>query len=209
MPDAIRLLTLPMEIRCHIYSFIYLEKRIVGFLQPKSHYTKTALFLSCQQLHQETLEYYYGRNTFSLPLWQRFAVSDWRFLPRHFDLVKVLHLEAKAFFCKSSSGSGKISEHTKNCQRRLEKYLKAIFWANQGVVAPNLKTLIFVDSVPTHSYDREYWDRVIETSKETLDGYVQVFEKLHIGVGEVVVKLQKEYFLGEDDESEVLDRSLD
>lgn len=53
------------------------------------------------------------------------------------------------------------------------------------------------------------WDRVIETSKETLDGYVQVFEKLHIGVGEVVVRIQKEYFLGEDDESEVLDRSLD
>ena len=76
-------------------------------------------------------------------------------------------------------------------------------------MAPNLKTLIFADSVPTHSYDRGYWDRVIETSKETLEGYVQVFEKLHIGVGEVVVKLRKEYFLGEDDESEVLDRSLD
>ena len=207
MSDPMHLLTLPLEIRCHIYSFIYLENRIVGFLQPKSHYTKTALFLSCQQLYHETLEYYYGRNTFSLPLRQRFAMSDWRFLPRHFDLVKVLHLEANTFFWTFSS---EPSEHTKNCQRRLEKYLKAIFWANQGVVAPNLKTLIFVDSVPTHGYDRGYWDRVIDASKEILDGYVRVFEKLHIGVGEVVVNIQKEHFPGDDDdESEVLDPSLD
>ena len=76
-------------------------------------------------------------------------------------------------------------------------------------MVPNLRTLIFVDSVPTHSYDKGYWDRVIETAKEILDGYVQVFEKLHIGVGEVVVNIQKEYFVGDDDESEELDRSLD
>lgn len=46
-----------MEIRCHIYSFIYLEDRIVSFLHPKSYYTKTVPFLSCRQLNQDTLEY--------------------------------------------------------------------------------------------------------------------------------------------------------
>lgn len=195
---------LPIEIRYHIYSFIYLEHRIVNFLRPKSHYPKTALFLSCHQLHQETLEYYFGSNTFSLPLRQRFAMSDWRFMPRHFNLVKMLHLEANTFFWESSSNSEKVVEHTKNCQRRLGKYLKAIFWANQGTLAPNLKTLIFADRVPTN-HDQLYWDRNTETSKGRLDAYVRVFEELHVRVGQVVVQINRGDFRERDDESEMFD----
>ena len=56
MPDGSRLLTLPMEIRWHIYSFIYLEHLVVDFLRPKIHYPKTALFLACRQLNRESLE---------------------------------------------------------------------------------------------------------------------------------------------------------
>ena len=204
MSDTNHLLTLPMEIRSHIYSFIYIENRIVNFLHPKSYYIKTALFLSCRQLYRETLKYYYSRNTFSLPLHQRFAVSDWRFLPRHFDLIKELRLEANTFFWKSSSDSVKTSEHTKNCQRRMEKYLKAIFWVNQGSLAPNLKTLIFADRVPT-SNAKWYWDQDVDTSKKRLEGYVQVFERLQIGVGQVVVEIKQHQLHGTDDESEVLD----
>lgn len=195
MPDTIHLLTLPLEIRSHIYSFIYLENRNVNFLHPKSHYIKTALSLSCQQLYQETLDYYYGKNTFSLPLRQSFAMSDWHFLPRHFDLIKVLRLEATAFFWNSSSGSLKTSEHTKFCQRRMEKYLKALFWVDQASLAPNLKTLIFADRMPT-SHDSWGWDQGINTSKERLEGYVQVFERLQIGVGQVVVDIEPNHFRG-------------
>lgn len=204
MSNKLHLLMLPIEIRYHIYSFIYLEHRIVNFLRPKSHYPKTALFLSCHQLHQETLEYYFGSNTFSLPLCQRFAMSDWRFMPRHFNLVKMLHLEANTFFWESSSNSEKVAEHTKNCQRRLRKYLTAIFWANQGTLAPNLKTLIFADRVPTN-HDHLYWDRNTETSKERLDAYVRVFEELHVRVGQVVVKINRGDFRERDDESEMFD----
>ena len=189
MSHRVLLLTLPMEIRCHIYSFIYLEHRIVNFLLPKSHHLKTALSLSCHQLHHEILDYYYSKNTFSLPLQQRFAVSDWQFLPRHFDLVRMLHLEANTFFWKSSSDLAKTSEHTRNCQRRLEKYLEALFWANQGSLAPNLKTLIFADRVPT-SHDQYLWDRTPDTSKERLEGYLRIFEKLHIRVRQAVVKIK-------------------
>lgn len=210
MPDRTHLLTLPVEVRWHIYSFMYIEDRIVNFLHPKSLFIKTALSLSCQQLYQETLNYYYGQNTFSLPLRQRFAMSDWHFLPRHFNLIKVLRLEANTFFWKSSRNSLKTSDHTKNCQRRMEKYLTALFWVDQGSLAPNLKTLIFAEKTPTE-HDKWYWDQDIDTSRERLKGYVQVFERLKIGVGQVVVEIESNRitFRGMDDESEVIDWSLD
>ena len=189
MPDSSRLLTLPTEIRWHIYSFIYLEPLIVDFLRPKSHYSKTALFLACRQLNQETLGFYYGGNTFSLPLSQRFAMSDWSYMPRNFELVKTLHLEANTFFWKSSSNKAKTSEHIKNCQRRLEKYLSAILWANRGTMAPSLKTLIFADRLPT-IYDKEHWDHRTDTSKERLDKYIHIFGELEIAVGQVVIKIK-------------------
>ena len=189
MPDASRLLTLPTEIRWHIYSFIYLEHLVVDFLRPKSHYSKTALFLACRQLNQETLGFYYGRNTFSLPLSQRFAMSDWSYMPRNFELVKTLHLEANTFFWKSSSNRAKTSEHIKNCQRRLEKYLSAILWANRGSIVPGLKTLIFADRLPT-IHDKEHWDHSTDTSKKRLDEYIQIFEELGIAVGQVVINIK-------------------
>lgn len=204
MSDKLHLLTLPLEVRCHIYSYIYLEGRIVEFLCPKSHYTKTALFLSCRRLHRETLEYYYAKNTFSIPLRKRFAVSEWRFLPRHFDLVKMLYLEAETFFWKFSGNNVKTAEHTKSCQRRLEKYLSAILWVNRGMSAPKLKTLIFADSVPTIG-SSVLGKRSTETSKERLKGYLKVFEQLNIGVGQAVVKFDQEDTSRTDDESDMLD----
>lgn len=161
------------------------------FLHPKSHYTKTALFFSCHQLYQETLEYYYGRNTFSLPLRKPFAMSGWRFLPRHFNLVKMLHLEANTFFWISSSNSAKAAEHEKHCKRRLKNYLSAILWANPGVVAPSLKTLIFADSVPP-SHDQMHWHQSTERSQELLEGYIQVFEELNVRVGQVLFKIDQD-----------------
>ena len=189
MPDACRLLTLPTEIRLHIYSFIYLEHLVVNFLRLKIHYSKTALFLACRQLNQETLEFYYGKNTFSLPLSQRFAMSDWCYMPQNFELVKTLHLEANTFFWKSSRNRAKTSEHIKNCQRRLEKYLSAILWVNRGSIAPSLKTLIFADRLPT-IHDPEHWDHRTDTSKERLDEYIQIFEERGIVVGQVVIKIK-------------------
>ena len=177
MSDSIHLLTLPLEIRWHIYSFLYLEHRIVNFLLPKLCYTKTALYLSCQQLYQETLEYYYGRNTFSLHLRHPFVASDCRqlyqetlenyygkdtyplhlhhqlvasdcrYLPRHFDLVKVLRIESFTFFWRLSHDVMSYL-YTKKCQQRLEKCLEAILGANKGTCAPNLKTVILADYVP-------------------------------------------------------------
>ena len=187
MSDKLHLLTLPMEIRCHIYSFIYLEGHVVDFLRPKFHYTETALFLSCRQLSQETLEYYYARNVFSLPLWKPFAVSDWRFHPKHFNLVKVLHLKTRRFFWKSSGEGPRFVGHVENCQQRLRKYLNALFWANQGIEAPRLKTLIFADRAPGAPGPLP-WGWSMENSKDRIDGYVRIFEELHIEVGQVVVK---------------------
>ena len=116
-------------------------------------------------------------------------MSDWCYMPRHFELVKILHLEANTFFWKSSSNRAKTSEHIKNCQRRLEKYLSAILWANRGIMAPSLKNLIFADRLPTN-HDQEYWDHSIDTSKERLEEYIQIFKRLKIVVGQVVIKIK-------------------
>lgn len=176
----------------------------MNFLKPKSHYIKTALSLSCQQLYQETLEYYYGKNTFYLPVSDPFAISCWRFHPRHFNLIKVLRLEAKTFFWSPSSDSVMTSAHTKRCRQRIAKYLRAIFWVDQASLAPNLKTLIFAERMPNEDTICD-WDQRIDLSKERVEGYIQVFERFQIGVGKVRLILKKDQFHGLDNESEVLD----
>ena len=176
-----------MEIRCHIYSFLYLEHRIVNFIHPKLYYIKTALYLSCQQLYQETLEYYYGRNTFSLHIHHQFVASDCRSLPRHFDLVKVLRIESLTFFWRLVNDVTS-SLYTENCRRRLEDNLEAILGANKGTWAPNLKTLILADEVPPQSTHWD-WCSVVDNPKERLEEYMQVFDRLQIGVGQVVVDI--------------------
>lgn len=184
MANKYHLLTLPMELRCHIYSFIYLEKRIVDFLRPKFRYTKTALYLTCRQLSQETLEYYYGRNTFSLPLQQEFIISSWEFFPPHFNLVKMLHLEAKSYLWKFPGDSVKLTQLINKSRQRLESYLKAMLWINQGTMPPNLKTLTFADRMPKSCLRDQR-----ETYKERLEGYIQVFESLQIGIGQVITEI--------------------
>ncbi len=171
------------------------------FLGPKSHYTETALFLSCRQFYHETLEYYYGKNTFSLPVCQRFAMSDWSFIPRHFNLVKVLLLEANTFFWKSPSDSAQSSQHTKKCQKRLRNYLEALFWVNQGMLAPKLKILVFADRMPINDV-QWCWNR--DTDK-LLDTYLQIFESMQIEVGQVEVEVKEDGSSELEDSSDTLD----
>ena len=188
MSDSVHLLTLPMEIRCHIYSFLYIEHHGVNFVTPKLCYTKTALYLSCQQLYQETLEYYYGRNTFRLFLPIPHFPSR-VFFARHFDLVKVLRIDPPTFLWNSSP-EGQDSWYAKEWQQEVERYLEAILEANKGASAPNLKTLIIADQVvPKRAHC--YWGVGVDNLKEKLEEFVQMFEKFQIGVGQVVVDIKE------------------
>lgn len=189
MSDSISLLMLPAEIRCNIYSFLYLEHRIVNFLHPKLYNKETALHLSCQQLYRETLEFYYGKNTFSLHLDEHFVVSDCSCLVRHFDRVKLLRIETLTFFSESIDDV-KSFRYGRKCRQNLEKYLEAILRASQGTCAPNLKTLVLAGgwlSKPRRLYRCFRGD----SPDEKLEEFVQVFERLQIGVGQVVVELHE------------------
>ena len=190
MSDSIHhLLTLPMEIRCHIYSFLYLEHRPVGFLDPKFYYTETALYLSCQQLYQETLEYYYSRNTFWLNADYHPTPSGYGFLgyiPRHFDLVKILRIESPHFFWKTYNDEH-FTSYTRESQQALEICLQCILEANTA--APNLNKLIMADRVPPKSA-HWYWDFGPDYPEKKLEKYMQVFERLQIGAGHVVLDIK-------------------
>ena len=190
MSDSIHLLTLPMEIRCHIYSFLYLEHRLVDFSRPKLYYTKTALYLACQQLYQETSKYYYSRNTFWFSAYHHFAVSEYYYFPRHFDLVKILRIESLTFFWKTSDNEDFTS--TRENQQKLEKCLQGILEANPRTGAPNLNKLILVDHVPPKSA-HWYWDSGVDNSEKKLEKYMQVFERLQIGVGDVVLDIKDDW----------------
>lgn len=58
------------------------------------------------------------------------------------------------------------------------------------MLAPNLKTITFADSMPI-SYQPCHGERSVETSKERLERYFQVFEKLQIDVGQVVIEIDE------------------
>ena len=69
MATPIGLLTVPLEIRYHIYSYILLNEHVIDMIAADvtcSH--EHGLFLACPQLHSEALKYYYDSNTFQLSL---------------------------------------------------------------------------------------------------------------------------------------------
>ncbi|CAD6582493.1 MAG: hypothetical protein ASARMPRED_000984 [Alectoria sarmentosa] len=69
MATPTTLLTLPLEIRLQIDSYMLVNDFIIDMIaanvtRPQDH----GLFLACRQLHFEAFEYYYNANTFQLSL---------------------------------------------------------------------------------------------------------------------------------------------
>ena len=157
----------------------------MNFKYAKPRYTKTALHLSCQQLCQEVFEYYYSRNTFRLDLPNTFITSQRGVIQRHFDLVKVLRIDAPKFFWKSSDRA-KTSQYIEEGQWKLDKFLASMFESNP-ICAPNLQTLVFVDTAPVRS---SLWDRSLDVGnfKERVNDYLQVLDRFQLGVGQVVIR---------------------
>ena len=66
MSTPTTLLTLPTEIRLHIYSYALLNEDVIDMIA--GNVPCSGLFLSCRKLHSEAFEYYYEENTFQLSL---------------------------------------------------------------------------------------------------------------------------------------------
>ena len=62
------LLTLPLEVRQHIYSYLLINKYPELFLWSYRNYSAYCLSLTCRQFYLEVLNYYYAKNVFRLSL---------------------------------------------------------------------------------------------------------------------------------------------
>ena len=62
------LLTLPLEVRQHIYSYLLINKYPELFLWSYRNYSAYCLSLTCRQLYRDVLHYYYAKNVFRLSL---------------------------------------------------------------------------------------------------------------------------------------------
>ncbi|KAL2045204.1 hypothetical protein N7G274_002286 [Stereocaulon virgatum] len=109
------LLTLPLEIRQNIYSFLLINRYTKRFLHGDVNFSAHALSLTCRQLYIEALRYYYDHNVFSISFVDHslcgFCISPGRFpseiaadsktggayVNKHFKFVQNLQIEMEIF----------------------------------------------------------------------------------------------------------------
>jgi hypothetical protein len=109
------LLTLPLEIRQNIYSFLLINKYTKRFLHGDVNFSAHTLSLTCRQLYIEALHYYYDHNVFSISFVDhslcRSCIDPGRFpseiaadsktgrayVNKHFKFVQNLRIEMEIF----------------------------------------------------------------------------------------------------------------
>ena len=100
------LLSLPFEVRQHIYSYLLINEYPTLFLWSYQNYSRYCLSLTCRQLYLEVVEYYFAKNVFRLSLadygclpYQLAARSKRRaeYLKSNLKRVQHLQLEMKLY----------------------------------------------------------------------------------------------------------------
>ena len=155
-----KLLTLPLEIRHHIYSHMLLNEQVVDiFAVNKTCRQISGLFLACRQLYVEASGYYYDFNTFQLLLhevtfYSTKSIDHNKILTLSTLLGKIrnLHVEAVPRHRFSVQASSEREEN-----RRFSA--QAVFWrlftkqltkACETQVRNKLKNLTVVDRLSYH-----------------------------------------------------------
>lgn len=145
MASAPNFLTLPLEIRYQIYSYLLTHKSVVNILSADMvRPLRNGVVRACRQTFSEMIEYYYANNTFLLSLVTS-AETTPGFLQR---LHGVQHLQLKVgdLVFSPTNRAFSLPVHT---QHRCDWLFKTLNQAKHGQEGRFLKTLVAVDHCGT------------------------------------------------------------
>ena len=209
MASPASLLTLPLEIRDQIYSYMLLNEDIkdviaANITRPQEH----GLFLTCRQLYFETFEYYYNANTFQLSLCDPTYSPDVCLygnstLMRRLGGMRNLHVEIGSMECKRvGDASGDVFVLRYENELRWRRFVKQLTDVHKGQVGWLLRSLVVLDrSSPPD--ERRYFKCFNKKSESPpIDPSVfenkamalkRLVEPLKGNVGEVTIEIRSGY----------------
>ncbi len=152
MASPTSLLTLPLEIRDEIYSYMLLNEDVKDVIaanvtRPQEH----GLFLTCRQLYFEALKYYYNANTFQLSLCDPTYSPDVYLhgdstLMKRLGGMRNLHVEIGFMECKRvGDTSGDVFVLRYENELRWRRFVKQLIDVHEGQAGWLLRSLVVVD----------------------------------------------------------------
>ena len=152
MASLTSLLTLPLEIRNQIYSYMLLNEYIKDMIAANvTRPQEQGLFLTCRQLYFEAFEYYYNANTFQLSLCDLTYSPDVYLhgdstLMKRLGSMRNLHVQIGSMNCKRvGDTSGDVFVLQYEDELRWRRFVKQLTDVNEGQVGWLLRSLVVVD----------------------------------------------------------------
>lgn len=161
------LLTLPLEIRHQIYSYMLLNGDIIDMIAANvTRPQESGLFLACRQLHLEAFEYYYNANTFQLSLCDpTYSPNEYLngdpTLMKRLGSMRNLHVEIGPMKRKLVGHTSEdVYVMRPEREQRWSRFMKQLSDSNEGQVGWLLRSLVIVDRytpryLPQSSYSRQ------------------------------------------------------
>ena len=139
------LLTIPLELRHQIYSYLLTNNAVVNIAtQAMAQPLRNGLVRSCSQTFHEMLDYYYTNNKFLISLLRPMEVKA-NHLRR---LSRVQHLQVELGDLEFSPSDRTFFLHSVTLQR-CDWFLKTLRRAKQGQQGTYLKSLVAIDRCGT------------------------------------------------------------
>lgn len=145
MVSKANLLTIPLELRCLVYSYLLVHESVVNMTSNLlGRPLRDGMIRSCCQIYNEALDYYYANNTFLLSLLRLLESS-----PKLLQLLsRVQHLQVEIgdLGFLPTDRTFYLHVHTR---QRCDWFLKTLRQAKRGQERRNLKTLVAIDRCGT------------------------------------------------------------
>ena len=151
MSISTTLLTLPLEIRHQIYSYMLLNENIIDMIAANvTRPQEYGLFLACRQLHFEAFDYYYNTNTFQLSLCDpTYSPSEYlhgdRILMERLGSMRNLHVEIgpmKRKLVGNTSQDFHVLRYER--EQRWRRFVKQLADVHEGQAGWLLRSLVIL-----------------------------------------------------------------
>ena len=145
MASAPNFLSIPLEIRYQIYSYLLINSSVVNIFAPRMiSPLQNGVVRACRQTFFEMIEYYYANNTFLLSLIS--SPENTPALLQRLSGVQHLQIEFGDLVFSPTNRAFSLPVHT---QRRCDWLFNTLYQAKQDHKGRFLKTLAVIDRCGT------------------------------------------------------------
>lgn len=145
MSSNSRFLTIPLELRLHIYSYLLINDAVVNIAtQAMAEPLRNGIVRSCRQISDEMLDYYYTNSTFLLSLLDPVGLKPK--LLQYLSRMQHLQVEFGGLTFASMDRTFILESLTR---QRCDWFLRNLRKAKRGQYGRALKSLVAIDRCGT------------------------------------------------------------